>query len=316
MIMVLKGKGDHMYQERKSRWRYVLLGLVLCGFLMFLLAGVYSYRFIKSGDDSEISEMDGAAPIAVIEVSGVILDSKKIIESLMAAEKFKSIKAIIIRIDSPGGAVGPTQEIYEEIRRIDAIKPVYASFGSIAASGGYYIGAATRKIFANAGTLTGSIGVIMHFVDLSKVYEWAKVSQYSMKAGEYKDLGSPYRALTEAERKLMKEMLDEVHMQFKNDILKVREKRIIGDLNMLAQGQIFSGNQALKVGLVDEIGGLWEAGRKIHAELNLPEKFDLQFIKIKRKFSLMDFMENMDESLSNLKFGVALNRLPMLLYQP
>src|SRR5690606_11778859 len=163
-----------------------------------------------------------------------------------------SVKAILMRIESPGGAVGPTQEIYEEIRRIDSAydpkvkgeqkgKPVYASIGSIAASGGYYISAATRKIFANAGSLTGSIGVIMQFVDASELIEWAKVRPEIIKAGRYKDFGGPNRALTVQERELLEKTLSSVHEQFRKDILAIRQDRIQGDLNELSQGQIFSG---------------------------------------------------------------------------
>ena len=130
------------------------------------------------------------------------MDSNKIVRKLLIAEEDESLKALIVRIDSPGGAVGPTQEIYDEIIRIDKNKPVYASFGSVAASGGYYIGAAARKIYANKGTITGSIGVIMQFVDLSKLYEYLKFGHKRL-SRLYKDIGSPNRPMTKKEKELL-----------------------------------------------------------------------------------------------------------------
>lgn len=137
--------------------------LVTVLFFIFILFAFYTVTQLKETSSLGEGLLDASksSPIAVIPIEGEIKESKKIVEMLFAAEESPEIKAVILRIDSPGGAVAPTQEIYEEVRRIDAIKPIYSSFGSVAASGGYYIGAATRKIYANAGTLTGSIGVIM-----------------------------------------------------------------------------------------------------------------------------------------------------------
>lgn len=266
-------------------------------FFIFLIFAFYTISSLKESSkfvDSEYSSEN--APIAVVEISGAIMKSKKAIKLLHKAEKDKKVKAIILRIDSPGGAVGPTQEIYEEIRRIDTdVKPIYASFGSIAASGGYYIGAGTRKIYSNAGTLTGSIGVIMQFADMSKLYELARVRPETIKAGKYKDIGSNSRAMTVEERALMDEMINKVHDQFISDIEKVRKKRIKGDLREYAQGQIFSGEGALERGLVDEIAGLWEAARRIHKELKMKEEFGIKYIKAKKKFKMADFLSNLDD---------------------
>lgn len=231
------------------------------------------------------------------------MDSKDAIEMLQNAEEDKQLQAIILRIDSPGGAVGPTQEIYEEIQRIDKIKPIYASFGSIAASGGYYIGAATRKIWANPGTLTGSIGVIMEFMDLSKLYEFAKVSPQTVKAGRYKDAGNPARSLTTEEKDMMDKLIAGVHKQFIGDIMKRRSKLIKGDINELAQGQIFSGESAMEAGLVDAMGSLWTAGRQIHTDLKLKDDFALKFIEKKKKMGFLDIMGSLEESVSNLNFN-------------
>ena len=235
---------------------------------------------------------EGDGPISVIALEGEIFDSKDVIEMLQEAEEDSSTKAIIMRIDSPGGAVAPTQEIYEEIRRIDKKIPIYASFGSMAASGGYYIGSACRKIYANSGTLTGSIGVIMQTMDLSELFHFAKVKPNVIKAGRYKDIGNQARPMTEEEKKLLEDLLANTHSQFIRDIMNVRKNKIKGDIKELAQGQIFTGEEALKFGLIDEIGGLWQAGRKIHSELKLKGKFSFKYLKNKKdKFSFMDLFQ-------------------------
>ena len=281
-----------------------LFGIFAMVFVFFVILIVFAYFTMNAfNETSLIQKKSNKAHIGVITIEGAIMDSKDAIEMLQNAEEDKQLQAIILRIDSPGGAVGPTQEIYEEIQRIDKIKPIYASFGSIAASGGYYIGAATRKIWANPGTLTGSIGVIMEFMDLSKLYEFAKVSPQTVKAGRYKDAGNPARSLTTEEKDMMDKLIAGVHKQFIGDIMKRRSKLIKGDINELAQGQIFSGESAMEAGLVDAMGSLWTAGRQIHADLKLKDDFALKFIEKKKKMGFLDIMGSLEESVSNLNFN-------------
>lgn len=292
--------------------------LITVLFIIFLIFAYHTVTSLKNSDQVMSGLNEKMAPIAVVEVEGVIMDSKMVIKKLLKAENDKKIKAIIVRVNSPGGAVGPTQEIYEEIRRIDKEKPVYASFGTVAASGGYYIGAACRKIYSNAGAMTGSIGVIMNFMNLSKIYEWAKVRPETIKAGKYKDIGNTAREMTTEERALLTEMTEKVHEQFIMDIFKVREKKIVDGLEGLrkyAQGQIFSGQGAKDRGLVDEIAGLWEAGRKIHAELELKDKFGLKFVKLKKDFNLSDVINGIEESVKDLNFNIRTHSVPMFLHQ-
>lgn len=292
-----------------------MIGILLIVFLFFITLiafTAYTFKAYQGEEDGEV--ISNSDKIGVIEVEGIILDSKKTVEKLFKAEKDKEIKAIIVRVDSPGGAVGPVQEIYEEIRRIDEIKPVYASFGSVAASGGYYIGAATRRIYSSPGTLTGSIGVIMQFFDLSKLYEFAKINHSSIKAGRFKDMGQPYRDLTPEEKDYMKGMLGGVHQQFLNDIIKTRPK-VKEKMGELGQGQIFSGEMARDYGLVDELTGLWGAGRAIHAELKLKGEFNFKYVKDKKKFSWGDLLENMEEVISPLDFRSLSQSVPMLMYK-
>lgn len=294
--------------------------LVTVLFFIFIMFAFYTVSQLK--ETSTIGEglLDASknSPIAVIPIEGEIKESKKIVEMLLVAEEAQDIKAIILRIDSPGGAVAPTQEIYEEVRRIDAKKPIYASFGTVAASGGYYIGAATRKIYANAGTLTGSIGVIMQMADLSELFAWAKYKQETIKAGRYKDIGNPARGLSDEERELLKDLLNGTHRQFMADILAVRKDRLKEEIIELAQGQIFHGSQAKDLGLVDEIGSLWQAGRDIHAELKLKGKFALRYLKPqKQKFSLTEFLQETEDTLSTVRDRVEGGKTaPAFLYQP
>ena len=243
------------------------------------------------------------------------MESKEVIEKLHRAESNLNTKAIIIRINSPGGAVGPTQEIYEEMLRIDSSIPVYASFGTIAASGGYYIAAAAREIYANAGTLTGSIGVIMEFMNLEELYKFAKLKPNTIKSGKYKDIGHPSRKMSAEEKDLMEKMISGVHKQFISDILMRRKDKIKGDINEHAQGQVFSGEEAFKLGLVDKIGSLWKLGRDIHSELKLPGDFKLDFVKKKKKLSILDIVENLEEVSSNLNFFSKFKDSPFLMFR-
>lgn len=296
-----------------------IVGIFILITLLFIIFLVFAFYTVQNLKESDVIQSSTKAPIGVVEVDGVIMDSKKTIRKLLKAEKDDKIKAIIVRVNSPGGAVGPTQEIYEEIRRIDKKKPVYASFGTVAASGGYYIGAACRKIYTNAGAMTGSIGVIMNFMNFSKLYDFAKVKSETVKSGKYKDIGNAARDMTDEERLLLTEMTESVHEQFIMDIFKVRESVLVDGLEGLkryAQGQIFSGQEAKDRGLVDEIAGLWESGRRIHAELKLKGDFDLKFIKIKKdKISFADIVGDMQEVIKDIRYSVKGQSSPMFLFQ-
>lgn len=297
-------------------------GIVGIFFIVFILFVVFmTFAFVtvnslkKTSGTSDLFN-NKSKPIAVVEVNGTIMSSTSLIERLIKAEKDKKVKAIIIRVNSPGGAVGPTQEIYEEIRRIDKdVKPVYASFASVAASGGYYIGAATRKIYANAGTVTGSIGVIMNFNNYAELYKFAKIDPTTIKAGKYKDVGSTNRKMKPEERALMNSMVAGVHQQFIDDIVAVRGTKIIGNIQDHAQGQVFSGADAVKIGLVDSLAGLWKAGREIHKELKIKEEFGFKFIEKEKKFKFSKFLGQMQESAQDVALKLKQSGLPLFLFQ-
>lgn len=192
--------------------------------------------------------------LAVVEIRGVIDDSKDVLKSLDQIEENDDIKAIVLRIDSPGGAVAPSQEIFQAVKKLREKKKIVCSFGDLAASGGYYISLGCEKIFANPGTLTGSIGVIMQFTNLTELFKWAKVDPIVLKAGKFKDIGSPNRAMTPEEKQLMQEMLDSVHRQFKAAVAESRNLKATF-VDMYADGRVFTGEQAKELGFVDELGG-------------------------------------------------------------
>lgn len=203
--------------------------------------------------------------IALVRIEGTILDSRRAIEEISKYANDSSIKAILLRVNSPGGAVAPSQEIYTEVKKAVDEKPVIVSMGAVAASGGYYISAPASRIVANPGTITASIGVIMEIPNLSGLMHKIGVKSEVIKSGKHKDLASAFRGIGNEERKILQSVLDNVHEQF---IEAVAEGRNIGvqDVRKIADGRIFTGQQAIKAGLVDELGNIEDA-KMIAADL-------------------------------------------------
>ncbi len=196
--------------------------------------------------------------IGVIEIVGVIVDSKQFLVDLKRFREDKSIKAIIIRVDSPGGGVGPSQEIFRAINKAKEVKKVITSMGALAASGGYYAAAATDGIMANPGTITGSIGVIMGYTDLQGIFKKIGLSSVVIKSGDFKDTGSPVRAMRVEERKFLQDFVSKIHDQFVSDVAGGRslEKDVVAKL---ADGRIYTGMESVELGLVDRLGNLEDA---------------------------------------------------------
>jgi len=193
--------------------------------------------------------------VGVIEIYGVIADSKQVIEQLHDFRDNDNIKALVLRVDSPGGGVGPSQEIHDEVLALDKLKPVVVSMGSVAASGGYYVAAAAREIIANPGTITGSIGVIMEFANFQELLEKIGLSSVVVKSGEYKDIGSPTRDMSESEKQILQDLIDDVHSQFVASVASGRQLDETA-VRSIADGRIFSGRKAKELGLVDHLGNL------------------------------------------------------------
>lgn len=196
--------------------------------------------------------------VAVIEINGPIVDARPTLESLKHFREATAVKAMVLRIDSPGGGVGPSQEIYAEVLKTRAVKPVVASMGAIAASGGYYIAAATDGIVANPGTVTGSIGVIMAYTNFRELIERIGLTPVVIKSGNFKDMGSPTREMTPQEKALLQGVIDDMHQQFVAAIADGREMPA-EKIAALADGRIFSGKQAKAEGLVDRLGNFEDA---------------------------------------------------------
>jgi len=227
-----------------------------CLTVLLVLAGFFVLLVIVSRMDT--LPFTRAEKVAVVPVSGLISDSEAVIDSLKRFGKDNSVKAIVLRINSPGGGVAPSQEIYEEVRKLDARKPVLTSMGALAASGGYYIASATRKVYANPGTMTGSIGVIMPFMNVKDLVEKIGLKGMTVKSGQFKDIGSPLRDMTPQERMLLQGVVDNVHQQFINAVTEGRDLPR-DDVVKIADGRIFTGEQAMALGLVDALGNLEDA---------------------------------------------------------
>lgn len=223
------------------------VGLVL-GIAMIIVLKVFT----------PFSNLSFSSKIGVIPIEGAILDSQAITEQLGRFRKDKGIKAIILRINSPGGAVGPTQEIYREVLRTVETKKVVASLGGVAASGGYYIAAAAKQIVANPGTITGSIGVIMEFVRFEELLNKIGIKLEVLKSGEFKDIGSPHRELTARDKELINALITDIQKQFVEAVASGRNLSI-EKTREIADGRIFSGAQAKELGLVDVLGNFQDA---------------------------------------------------------
>jgi protease-4 len=196
--------------------------------------------------------------VALIRVEGAIIDSKDTVDQIKDFLKDPSVKAIVLRVDSPGGAVAPSQEIYEEVRKAIAKKKVVVSMGSVAASGGYYISSPATRIFANPGTLTGSIGVIMEIPNFEGLMNKLGIKTEVVKAGRHKDIASIFRGMKKEDREILQGVLDDVHEQFITAVA-IGRKMLPEDVKKIADGRVFTGQQALKAGLVDELGDLEDA---------------------------------------------------------
>lgn len=261
--------------KRRSFLTLILLASIIIGVLFWLAS-------------PEIQIMARPNRIGVIEVKGVIDDVQETLKDVVKFRKDSNVKAIVLRIESPGGAVGPSQELYRELRRTRDTKPVIASLGAVAASGGYYIASATSRIFASPGTVTGSIGVIVYYPNLQGLFEKIGYSMTAIKSGQFKDLGNPDREMTEEEKALLQTTLDEVHRQFIQDVARGRDLAQ-EKIRAIADGRILTGEAAKTLGLVDELGNFEDALESAAMMGKIQGEPKLIYAK-KEKFSLVDFL--------------------------
>ncbi|OQY02001.1 MAG: signal peptidase [Desulfobacteraceae bacterium 4572_130] len=233
----------------------ILSTIIILGGICLITIFIASTSLISS---NIINVSNSNGNVGIIEIKGIITSSKEIIQNIKEFKENDSIKAIVLRVDSPGGGVAPSQEIYREIIKLKKKKKVVASFGAVAASGGYYIASASDSIVANPGTITGSIGVIMEYVNIEDIVKKIRLIPIVIKSGEFKDMGSPVRPLKDKERKIFQNIVNEIHTQFVRDVAlgrKIDQRKIA----KLADGRIYTGEQALAYNLVDKIGNLSDA---------------------------------------------------------
>jgi protease-4 len=236
----------------------VLIVLATAAALGVLFFGMVFLASLLSGNKraSKTLQVVGGDKIALVKLEGLLVTSEPVVEELNDYADDSSVKAIVLRIDSPGGGVVVSQEIYNAVKNARKEgKKVVASLGTVAASGGYYVAAAADRIVANPGTLTGSIGVKMEFANIEKLLEKIGVKGVVVKAGEYKDVGSPFRDMSEPEKKLLQDVIDDVHSQFITAVAEGRNMQE-AEVRAIADGRIFTGRQALDLKLVDQLGDL------------------------------------------------------------
>lgn len=249
---------------------FLLASILIGGIFLFFLLVIFAAGWLRPGGLITSS----ASKIGVLQVQGVIENERLILKQIDELRLNEEVKAVVLRVDSPGGGVGPSQEIHAELVRLAQEKPLIVSLGSVAASGGYYIAVAGEHLFASPGTMTGSIGVIMHFADYQDLMHKVGIRTEVIKSGEYKDIGSTTRDMTENERKLLQQVADDVHDQFVQAISTGRDLTI-ENLTPLADGRIMTGRQALESGLVDELGTFFDAINHAAERVGLSERPDL-----------------------------------------
>lgn len=228
-------------------------GAFLLGLMLVLGAGASSPSISGGG-------WPFGGKVGVITIDGTILSVEDPLQEIDRFRRREDVKAVVVRLESPGGSVAAAQELFEAVKRLAGEKPVVVSMGSVAASGAYYIACGATKILANPGTITGSIGVRMEHVMLGDLLRWTKIQHETLKSGRFKDLAAFDRPMTPEEREILQGMLDDIHLQFKEAVAASRNLSL-EKLEPLADGRVYTGRKALDLGLVDELGGFDRAVR-------------------------------------------------------
>ncbi len=299
---------------KKSRTGAAILFLVCIVVLFIVVAGVLSVHLGTDSDDGSLRGLfSGSTKIGIVPIEGAITSSDAILKQLRKFRKKKSIKAVVLRINSPGGSVAPAQEIYQEIGKIRRSKPVVASMETLGTSAAYYIASNADEIVCSRGTITGSIGVIMMMADIHKVIEKLGVDINIIKAGKFKDLGTGVRPLTDEERGLLEGFAKHIHTQFIDDVAKARTGKIDrSKLEAVADGSFFSGERAKELGLVDTIGNFHDAVDAAALRAGIKDEPELVYPK-KNWEGYLDFLaESMSRGLTKAAENVrSLQQVPV-----
>lgn len=273
-------------KDNSSKWFWgIFLGLFLLVLIFISISFLIFASALKREGGEYISSGSGDK-IAIVEINDVIMSSEKTVEQIKRYREDKSIKAIILRINSPGGGVAASQEIYEEVKRTrDSGKIIVVSMGSIAASGGYYIAVGSSLIVANPGTLTGSIGVIAQFISIKDLAEKLGITQTTIKSGSLKDSGNPFRTMNDSDKAYFQEVVDNSFSQFV-DVVARERKMSMDKLMLYANGRVFTGLQAKEYGLIDSLGTFEDAIRITGKMAGI--EGEPRIVREKKKFSIFE----------------------------
>ena len=283
---------------KSTKWFLGILGvlaLLAIGFTVVIIALVSG-----SSDKTETVTVGSGDKVAVVDLKGVIASSDEVVRQMKKYRNNSSVRAIVLHIDSPGGGVVASQEMYEEVRAVrDGGKPVIVSMGSLAASGGYYVAVGGSYLVANRGTLTGSVGVISEFLQLKDALDKLGIGVKTIKAGKLKDAGSPMRAMNDDDQKYFQALMDDVHRQF-IDVVARERKMDVEKVRELADGRVFTGEQALQLGLVDTLGTFEDAVRIAAVKVGI--KGEPAIVRErKRQMWYESFFGDAGETLKDLK---------------
>ena len=276
-----------MAEGRSRIWIWVLVG---CGLFVLFAAAVITLVYFSFGGSEEESFSGFGPKIAGVELDGVLLSPKQVVKQLKDFADDDSVKAIVIHVNSPGGGVAASEEIYREVKRIrdEKKKRIVASIETVGASGAYYVASATNKIYADKGSIVGSIGVIAEWVNYGELLKWAKLEPITMKAGEFKDTGSPTREMTPAEKQYFQGMLDNMHAQFIQAVADGRHEKV-EEIRPLADGKVWTGEEALPLKLIDQIADFEGAVKDTARAVNISGEPSLVYPQ-KEKRSVLDMM--------------------------
>jgi protease-4 len=294
------------------------IGVFLAGALsgcVVLFGGIF-FLFMLVALTRNDSEMHFGDRVAIVPIDGEILDAREVVEAIHRHADNANVKAIVMRINSPGGAIAPSQEIYEAIinAHADSGKPFVASLDSVAASGGFYIASACDRIVANPGSITGSIGVILQWMEIKDLLAWAKMKPETITAGTFKAVGSPYDSLTDAERAYLQHVVAQLHSQFIRAVADGRKgKMTLAEVTRVADGRIFTGEEARALKLVDQLGNLDDAVRLAGRLAHMRGKPQTIYPKPKKP-GLLDVLTGSSESESPIE-RILSRRAPRFLYR-
>ena len=289
-----------MASSNSSKWFWgIFLSLIFLGLVLVAVSFMLFASALKRGGSEYISYGSGDK-IAVVELNDVIISSEKTVEQIKKFREDKSIKAIILRINTPGGGVAASQEIYEEVKKTrDSGKIIVVSMGSIAASGGYYIAVGSSLIIANPGTLTGSIGVIVQLLNIKDLAEKIGISQTTIKSGSLKDAGNPFKDLNDSAKAYFQDVVDNSFSQFLDVV--ARERKMDKDVLLpYANGRVFTGLQAKEYGLIDSLGTFEDAIRITSKMAGI--EGEPRIVRVKKRFSIFEeFLGAKIEDVTSIK---------------